>query len=33
MSVHLDEAVYEAGALDRACMIIIGETVFQPIHT
>jgi hypothetical protein len=33
MSVHLDEAVYEAGALDRACMIIIGETGFQPIHT
>jgi hypothetical protein len=32
MSVHLDEAVYGAGALDRACMIIIDETGFQPIH-
>ncbi|WP_431941726.1 hypothetical protein [Nocardia grenadensis] len=31
MSVHLDEAVYEAGVLDRACVITVGETGFRPI--
>lgn len=26
MPTHLDEAVYEAGVLDRPCVITIGET-------
>ncbi|NKY60519.1 hypothetical protein [Nocardia flavorosea] len=33
MSAHLDEAVYEAEVLDRACMITVGETGFQPMPT
>lgn len=31
MSTHLNEAAYEAGVLDRPCVITIGETGFRPV--
>lgn len=30
MSTHLEEAVYQAGVLDRPCVIVIGKTGFGP---
>ncbi|MGV9677770.1 hypothetical protein ACWDSJ_21040 [Nocardia sp. NPDC003482] len=30
MSTHLQEALYQAEGLDRPCVIVIGETGFEP---
>lgn len=30
MSTHLEEAAYQAGILDRPCVIVIGRTGFGP---